>query len=151
MNSSSKMVSGTVIKQVHCEGCGRPYEYEMRRVAIGNFSSADVTREEAGRRATQIGNEKLKVLLETNCDVVPCPMCGAITSKMKAERRHAFLVSLGALGMGIAILLLNFVLCLLFGKILVVATILGAVCFFIGLLLFIIKSKEFFFPKRAKI
>ena len=27
----------------------------------------------------------------------------------------------------------------------------GAVCFFIGLLLFIIKSKEFFFPKRAKI
>jgi F0F1-type ATP synthase assembly protein I len=78
--------SGTRVMQVRCEGCGHSYEYIMRREAAASCEAGD---EQAARQNAEAeAQARLRALLAEGCDVVPCPQCGLITARMRAEKRE---------------------------------------------------------------
>jgi hypothetical protein len=95
--------TGSVMKQVTCESCGHQYEYKMTRTGHGNFCGYARTAQQADEKAAVEAAEKLKKALETECDVVPCPQCGALTRQMKAAEAAIVPQCLGGMGVGLLI------------------------------------------------
>ena len=69
-------------------------------MACGSFSGFALTRQEADERAALDAAQKLKAMLETECDVVPCPKCGAFTREMERAKVDFLPPCLGAIGLG---------------------------------------------------
>jgi hypothetical protein len=92
-------VSGTTMKQVHCQKCGNNYQYRMVRRGRGETSAAyNIGAGSAGERAARKAERALQRLLERGVDPVPCPYCGWMQSDMVREvhrRRYGWLVRLG--------------------------------------------------------
>lgn len=100
MNPSMIDATGSVKKQVTCESCSHQYEYEMTRTAIGSYSGFALTRQKADEEAAADAAQKLKTMLEIECDVVPCPKCGALTRQMKAAKAAVVPACFGGLALG---------------------------------------------------
>ena len=65
---------------------------DWTRTTGGSFSGFAVTRAEPDEKASANAAEELAEMLETDCDVVPCPQCGALTFEMqRAKRTEPFL------------------------------------------------------------
>ena len=129
MTGPSKAIrtkSGEIIKAVICENCGHHYEYKLQRVGVGNFRILNCTRAEAEQEAALIAAEDLKKMLENDCDVVPCPECGAITREMKKVRMAFYTKTLAGIGGGIGVLLLVYVAWLITGRVYIVPLVVGA-------------------------
>ncbi len=82
LTPSKVNVRGSVRKQVTCECCGHQYDYEMTRSGSGSYRGFAWTRSEGQEKAAPQAVEDLQEKLATECDVVPCPRCGAITREM---------------------------------------------------------------------
>src|SRR4051794_8444869 len=149
MISSRKFASGNVAKQVHCAGCGRSYEYDLSRTVMGKSSKVAATQPEADAQAAQDAETKLKAALATDCDLVPCPSCGAVTAEMKIFRRKRFGAAFAAMGGGAGILLVVFLLMLFLHRIFIVAAGLGVICFLLGLAILALAIKETVAPKKG--
>ena len=100
MSPSLMDATGSVMKQVRCERCGYQYSYEMTRTAIGSYSGFALTRQEADEKAAANAAQRLKTMLETECDVVPCPSCGALTRQMKKFKAAFAPMCFGGLAFG---------------------------------------------------
>jgi hypothetical protein len=72
----------------------------MNRSAVGSYSGLTLTRAKADQMATEDAEEKLEKMLVSECDVVPCPRCGALTEEMKREKARFVPMILSGLGMG---------------------------------------------------
>lgn len=104
MSASAISVSGSVKKQVTCETCGHRYEYEMSRTATGTYSGFATTRQEADERAAVDAAHQLHSVLSAECDVVPCPQCGAITKEMAAAKTDWLSLSVAGIVLGAAMI-----------------------------------------------
>lgn len=82
-------------KHVLCETCGHTYEYTLRRSATGSHYGFTLTPAEQAQKEAEDAAAKLKVELETGCDVKPCPKCGALTAAMRAERSRLIGIYVG--------------------------------------------------------
>jgi hypothetical protein len=69
---------------VCCERCGEQYSYRLRRVAVARFHSPYHYHDpETGRkRAQKRANERLRRMLDSEAEVVPCPKCGWYQKEM---------------------------------------------------------------------
>src|SRR5436189_1879758 len=82
-------VSGTSVKQVHCEQCGCDYFYRMVRRGEGRGTSPYyLDNKGAQRRAERNAQRKLEKLLRKGIDPVPCPDCGWFQRDMVREVRR---------------------------------------------------------------
>jgi hypothetical protein len=151
MASSRKFASGSVTKRVDCAGCGRSYEYDLARTVMGASSKDVPTQVEADVQATQAADAKLATALANDCDLVPCPSCGAITKEMKAYRLKRFGAAFIGMGGGAGILLVVFLLMLFLHKIYFVMAAMGALCFLLGFAVFGIAIKEALLPKKGRL
>jgi uncharacterized protein (DUF983 family) len=100
MNPSAIDATGSVTKWVKCESCGHEYEYTMTRTASGSYSGFAVTRKQADEKAAVDAAQKLQTMLQTECDVVPCPKCSALTKDMEAAKTDWLPASFGSIGLG---------------------------------------------------
>lgn len=151
MSSSRKFASGTVTKRVDCAGCGRSYEYDLSRTVMGSSSKDAPTQSEADAQAAQAADAKLKAALANDCDLVPCPSCGAITKEMKAYRLKRFGAAFACMGVGAGILLVVFLLMLFLNKIYFVMAAMGAACLLLGFAVLGVAIKEALVPKKGKL
>ena len=151
MASSRKLATGKVTKRVDCAGCGRSYEYDLARTVMGASSKDAPTQAEADAQAAQAADAKLAAALANDCDLVPCPSCGAITKEMKTYRLKRFGAAFLGMGGGAGILLVVFLLMLFLHKIYFVMAGMGAVCFLGGFAVFGIAIKETLLPKRGRL
>lgn len=87
MSSSIISAKGSVNREVTCESCSNTYNYTLEREVVGMFHGYARTRAEADEKAAREAAIKLKRLLNTDIDIVPCPKCGAITREMQAKQR----------------------------------------------------------------
>jgi hypothetical protein len=85
---SRAAVTASVQRQVTCESCGHHYEYKMSRIGTGSYSGFAWNDEEARAKAMPEAFADLDRQLATDCDVVPCPKCGQITSAMREKERN---------------------------------------------------------------
>lgn len=76
-------IKGSVRKQVTCESCGHQYGYEMTRIGTGTDGGFARNQKEGEEKASYEAAADLREKLRTDCDVVHCPQCGAITRQMK--------------------------------------------------------------------
>jgi len=151
MASSRKLATGKVTKRVDCAGCGRSYEYDLAHTVMGASSKDAPTQAEADTQAAQAADAKLAAALANDCDLVPCPACGAITKEMKVYRRKRFGAALACMGGGAGILLVVFLLMLFLNKIYFVAAGLGALCFLLGFAVLSVAIKEALLPKKGRL
>src|SRR6266446_6483361 len=110
----------TTIKEFQCEQCAFKYVYRLVRAAEGKATSFIIPNKDA---AAKKANDKLKRMLRTDCDPVPCPACGWYQGPMvrllKQQRfrglvwagQFVFVLSvvLGGLGLLVAVLGSDFV------------------------------------------
>lgn len=91
--TTTSEMSGAATKKVTCEECGQRFQYVVNRYAAGDHVSL-VHSEAADQRAQQVAELKLRKALLKAVDVVGCPECGHIQSRMvKAKRVKAFKVA----------------------------------------------------------
>jgi hypothetical protein len=92
-------LSGTTLKEVHCESCHAEYVYQIKRTAGGTGTSLLFLDNQGAReRADQDAKNNLRAILEREIDVVPCPICGwyQATMVLKVQRGHGvFMRDLG--------------------------------------------------------
>jgi uncharacterized protein (DUF983 family) len=150
MSSSLRASNGSVKKQVVCEHCGNHYEYEMRRMAMGNVNSSGLTKAEADKEAERIASEKLQQMLEKECDVVPCPHCGAITTEMDKHRKAFFPTMLMVIGAGLGMLGLVYVAWLITGRIFIFGALVGVGIVLLGTFILLTKSKQMLVAGRIR-
>ena len=150
MSFAHKMVSGKVTKQVNCDGCGRPYQYELERTVIGKSSKSAATQAEADAQAAQDAEAKLAASLASSCDLVACPSCGAITKEMKMYRLRFFGATFACLGIGSAALLAVYLESIYLKRIHIFPAVAGAVCLLLGVALFVVGVMKVTIPKKAK-
>lgn len=82
-NEYTCKVSGGTYKFVECEDCKQKYVYQMNREAKGQGTSLYfLDNAGAQNRASKQAQAALKKALETDCDPVPCPKCGAFQQNM---------------------------------------------------------------------
>jgi hypothetical protein len=105
LSPSQVSVTGSVRRQVTCESCGHAYNYEMSRTASGSYHGFAWNDAEGQRKALPEAQEALRQQLETECDVVPCPKCGALTREMQEEEVSTVWSALGlaVLGAGVSV------------------------------------------------
>ena len=151
MCSSKKIASGTVTKRVDCEGCGRSYVYDLSRTVTGTSSKRAANQTEADAQAFEDAKAKLQTALANGCDPVGCPCCGTFTKEMKIYRWKRFGAAFACLSVGAATLLVVYLLILSMHKILIVATLLGAVCFFLGLAILGVGTLDLLVPKKGRL
>jgi hypothetical protein len=151
MASSRKLATGKVTKRADCAGCGRSYEYDLARTVMGASSKDAPTQAEADAQATQAADAKLAAALANDCDLAPCPSCGAVTKEMKAYRRKRFGAAFLCMGGGAGILLVVFLLMLFLHKIYFVMAGMGALCFLLGFAVLSIAIKEAVLPKKGRL
>jgi len=107
--SRATWVKGSITKQVKCDSCGHDYKYEMSR-AVPIRPPIDRAAKDAGRDngvAASLAQQNLTKMLETNCDLVPCPQCGALTREMVAEEVRQRKMALKWMGGGALMLALS--------------------------------------------
>ncbi len=150
MSSSIKTTTGTVKKAVICEHCGCHYEYEMRRVGVGTLYRSALTKADADKEAARIAADQLQRMLENECDVVPCPECGAITREMDKARKAFFPKMLLVIGAGAGLLLLVFVAWLITGRIFLLGSVVGAIIVLLGTFILSARSKEMLLAGRRR-
>ena len=81
--------TGSAVKNVHCEQCGKHYSYEVVRRAMGSGSSPFLLCNSAAKSwAQKAAGRKLAAALARAIDPVPCPDCGWFQSNMVAEMRR---------------------------------------------------------------
>jgi hypothetical protein len=151
MASSRKLATGKVTKCVDCAGCGRSYEYDLARTVMGASSKDAPTQAEADLQATQVADAKLAAALANDCDLVPCPSCGAITNEMRKYRRKRFGAAFLGMGGGAGILLVVFLLMVFLNKIYFVGAAVGALCFLLGFAVLSVAIKEVLLPKKGRL
>jgi uncharacterized protein (DUF983 family) len=150
MSSSINTSSGSVKKSVVCEHCGHRYEYEMKRVGVGTVHGSSATKAEADAEAMRIAADKLRQMLETDCDVVPCPDCGAITRQMDKARKAFFPKMFMVIGAGLGMLGLVFVGWLLTARIFLFPSVVGIGFVLLGTFVLLTKSKEMLMAGRSR-
>ncbi|TAK90861.1 MAG: hypothetical protein EPO07_20040 [Verrucomicrobia bacterium] len=150
MSFAQKMVSGKITKTVACPKCGRPYEYEMKRTVLGKSSKTAATQAAAESEAAADADAKLKASLDSDCDLVSCPSCGAITDEMKKERRKFFGITLAGFGISIGGLLLIYLYFVFSHRILIVAAVLCGVCLLLSVVMLIIGITKKLVPRKGK-
>ncbi len=94
-------VSDSARRHVTCESCGPEYDYEMNRTGSGSYYGLALIVRRGEERALPKAAENLQRQLDTGCDVVPCPVGGAITGEREQEERRGIRRSLaiGLLGL----------------------------------------------------
>lgn len=135
--------NGSVKRQVTCESCGHSYEYEMSRTAYGSFSGFAMTRAEADEKEAENAVEKLKVMLTTECDIVPCPKCSALTRQMREASANFIPQCVGAALVGAATVLGVFYVGKITGQWFYVMGILGVVLMVLSGFFLVLQFLEF--------
>jgi hypothetical protein len=75
--------SGSVVRAVWCERCGRDYFYSLFRFATGKATAAyGIGAGHAAKRAQNQAAKKLDRALQTSADPVPCPHCQWLQAPM---------------------------------------------------------------------
>ena len=149
MSYAQKLASGKAAKQVTCSGCGRTYGYELSRSVIGKSSKDAATKEEAEAQAAQDADAKLKLALASECDMVSCPSCGAITDEMKAHRRKFFAMAFAACGIGVGGSLLVYLCTIFLHRIFIFAAAASGVCLLLGVLVLILAGPKILMPRKG--
>jgi hypothetical protein len=81
---------GTRVAQVTCEHCGSSYCYHLTRTTHAHVHEIyDLAGNTAFRRAQDRAQAKLRRLLETAADPVPCPECGWYQKNMLPSLRRS--------------------------------------------------------------
>lgn len=101
--------TGQVVKHVNCVSCGHRYRYLMSRTAYGSYSGFAKTQAEADRRAAQDAAERFERKLESDCDLVPCPKCGAVTREMASLELSVVPMCLGICALGVALIAIVYI------------------------------------------
>jgi hypothetical protein len=82
--------SGSCCKTVSCEGCGKPYSYEVsREVTAGDDSLFSWTEEASYRKAEVNARKSLEKALGEAIEPVECPNCGWLQRAMVLAVRKA--------------------------------------------------------------
>jgi hypothetical protein len=87
----SCIMTGAVLKVVHCACCGVVYIYQLKRLVRGEgYSFLSLDNEGATARAASKAEAELHDTLERSVDPVPCPACGWYQQNMllKARKEH---------------------------------------------------------------
>jgi hypothetical protein len=147
---SRKVVRGTITKHVDCANCGRSYEYEMSRAAVGTSARTAASQVAADAQALADANAKLKAALASECDPVCCPSCGALTPQMNRYRRKRLGAAFACMGSGLLILIGAYLLMLLMQRVLLVVTLLGVLCLLLGLAILLVGAPGVLIPKRGR-
>jgi hypothetical protein len=85
------IITGAVLKEVHCEHCGSEYVYQMARQAAGAGTNIlFLDQRGAVDRATKRAQTDLQRLLKCDCDPVPCPNCGKYQTHMYPAARRSY-------------------------------------------------------------
>jgi hypothetical protein len=142
MSTSSKIAMGEVNKDVDCECCRNQYSYKMKRVAVAKVADSDLLQSEADDQAARIVANELQEKLEKECNVVPCPTCGAITRQMAKVRRAFLREWLLFIVKGVGLLMLELAAWLLYGQITILLSVAGAVWVLYGTFVLLARSKE---------
>jgi hypothetical protein len=142
MSTSRKTARGEVNKAVACECCGSQYSYKMKRTAGAKVADFDLLQSEVDDQAARIASNNLQEMLEKECDVVPCPTCGAITRQMAKARKEFLRGWLLSIAKGVGVLLLEFAAWLLYGEVTILLSVVGAVYVFRGTFVLLARSKE---------
>jgi hypothetical protein len=93
------VAEGTVVKKVHCEQCQTEYVYLLHRSVKAdaiNWQGLDSDR--AATKAERLADEKLKIRLEQDIEIVPCVNCGWYQTDMVKLFRRTYLRWLSWLG-----------------------------------------------------
>jgi hypothetical protein len=117
---------------------------------VGTVSNVTLSKPDADAQAERMAEEKLHTMLSNECDVVPCPECGAITPEMEKARKRFFPQMLLVIAGGAGLLLLVFVAWLLTGRIYLLPSIVGAGIFLLGCLVLVMRSKEMILAGRRR-
>ncbi len=87
--SYTATVSGSIWKEVTCEGCQGEFVYYMTREARGSGSSPYyLDNDGAATRAQTAAVNALQKALAHDCDVIACPDCGQYQSNMMRKLRR---------------------------------------------------------------
>ena len=79
---------GSILKTAHCEQCGTHYRYEVtRKTASDHVGPLAIANKAAQARAQTIANQKLGRALEHAEELVACPECGWVQSRMIRAKR----------------------------------------------------------------
>jgi hypothetical protein len=138
------VAKGSVEKQVVCETCGHGYSYTMTREAMGSHHGFALTGEEQAKKEAEDAHQKLKEMLECECDVRPCPKCGALTRQMRSRSIQLPFMCIGGAIISAGILAALYALGLRSGIWFIGSTIVFAGAFFLFVLAFFVTASNFF-------
>ena len=117
---------------------------------MGTVHRSALTKADADKEAARIAADQLQKMLENDCDVVPCPECGAITRERDKARKAFFPKMLLAIGTGAGLLLLVFVAWLIRGRIYLLASLVGAGIVLLASFILLARSKEMLLAGRRR-
>jgi hypothetical protein len=85
------LAKGKAVKKVHCESCGNDYVYLMKRGFEGLetawLSSTEKKAKDMSKMKAVLG---LQMMLDADCELIPCPECGWYQPNMVKKIRQGF-------------------------------------------------------------